>query len=256
MLFFSYENGRNMKKPYSPTADRFLVQYYRWALAEMQKEILADLSRVRRVKGTSAQKYVRFIGSLKPNAVFPAAAALVKRYHKRALELVGQTLNPEDQQWIDAFLDFEKPFTATWSPVIADQTYNALVNHVKGPRLDKRELARELRNRLKGVFASDGDNSLGPQSRRYIIKNGPLILNTHIEWGGRLPLRYSHSVTADNLQRITYDISLLSWLGVCSVTSWNLLANEDIISAAELVEELCAYFRSAFLRFDLASYPL
>lgn len=235
------------------TVDRFLVQYYRWALDETRKELLADLPRVRRVKGGLAQKYVRFIGSLKPNAVFPAATALVRRYHKRALEVMGEKLNEEDQGWIDVFLKFEGIFTPTWNPAIVDQEWNALVDSLKGPRLDKRRLARELRSRLKPIFESDGE-AFGPQVRRYTTNHSSLVLQTYIDWGGRLPLRYDHSVITwrgNVMHRIIQSASLLAWLGVCGTTSWDFLTNEEIIPAAELVAELCAHFNTAFLQFDL-----
>lgn len=239
-----------MSKKLQATVDAFLVQYYRWAMEETREELLGDLPRVRRINGSLAQQYVRFIAGLKPSSVFPAAAALVKRYHKRALELSGETLSQEDREWVDAFLNFEKPFAPTWDPAIAEEKYRAVVNSAKGPQLDKRKLVRELRTRLSPVFGSEGE-AFGTQVRRYTASRGPLVLQTYVDWGGRLPLRYSHSVVGKDMQRITHDISLLAWLGVSSDTSWSLLVDEDIVPAAELVAELCAHFKAAFLHFDL-----
>jgi hypothetical protein len=237
--------------------DRFLVQYYIWAQEETRRELIADFPRVRRVNGTLAQKYVRFIATLKPSVAFVAASALVKRYHKRALELMGESLSEQDHLWIERFLTFEEPFTPTWNPAIADKNYRNVIESLEQhPHFDKTKLAGELRRRLRGVFGSDGDNTINRQGRRYLTERGPLVLNTDIDWGGRLPLRYSHTLFIANAQRVTHDISLLSWLGVCSDTSWNWVANTDISSAAELVAELCAYFRRAFLEFDLKSGSL
>ena len=72
-------------------ADEFAVRYYRWALDDARREVRENFPLLRTVKSGLVIRAVAYFESLADDERLRAAAALVKRSHRRAVELTGDS---------------------------------------------------------------------------------------------------------------------------------------------------------------------
>src|SRR5512140_3040024 len=57
-------------------------------------------------------------------------------------------------------------------------------------------------------------------------------VETYLDFGGRLPLRYSHKIIARNGQPLC-ETSLLHWHGIATETAWDSVGPKDTDSSVE-----------------------
>jgi hypothetical protein len=70
--------------------------------------------------------------------------------------------------------------------------------------------------------------------------------NVHLSEGDLYQLSYHHRIhPAGSLHELETWISILSWLGITSMTNWDLLTAADMPEAAETLARLCAHFLQA-----------
>lgn len=225
-------------------ADRYLLSYYEWCVAESHRELLSNYETLRRLANVSAQKYIAFMETLRPEFRARAALGIIRRYHPAALKLKMETLTSEDQQWIQSFLDFGMMKIASGIKTIP---YKPDLNIAIARRstLDRKRLRREVFDELAKQISCAPE----PFSRslwRFAQLDSGLILNTYIDFGGRIPLKYSQAVSDAQGKIIYRSSSVMQWHGITAATNWSLLTNELITQAAMTLADLCAKFDVVF----------
>lgn len=234
-----------MTGPNKTTRERYLALFYEWCLAESRAELLRDFRTFRTVACTSAEKYVAFIQSLDVHLRAKAALALVRRYHPLALKLKGDALNDEDRAWIEAFTNFGLHKTAPGLKALpARPELSAAIT--QRDMLDRKRLTQEVIDRLAADIGFRPESFGSPSEWRFREQEGPFGLETFIDFGGRRPLTYCQRVSDNEGRQIYGDSSFLQWHGVTAGTSWDLLTNELISDAAQVITHLCRQFSSAF----------
>jgi hypothetical protein len=222
-------------------AERFLVNFYEWCLAETEREVRGDLPCLLRLKNSNAAKYIRFLSSVDPASRLSRATALVKRFSLPALKLKNEVILPEEQYGINGYLHFGEVPMPFGVPINAASDRSAAV--LARATIDRKALRNELKKRL-GPLLGEAE-SFGKGEWRYSRTESRLRIVTCIDTGGRLPLGYSHRVLTSSGGMVHHWISLLQWHGIASGTDWDLMSGEDVVSSADLVAELCDRFLAA-----------
>jgi hypothetical protein len=78
-------------------ADEFAVPYYRWALGDARRKVRENFPFLRAVKSGLVMRAVAYFESLAGDERLRAATALVKRSHRRGVELAGDSWGAEDE---------------------------------------------------------------------------------------------------------------------------------------------------------------
>ena len=77
-------------------ADEFAVRYYHWALDDVRREVRENFPLLRAVKSGLTMRAVAYFESLADDERLRAAMAPVKRSHRRAVELTGDSWGAAD----------------------------------------------------------------------------------------------------------------------------------------------------------------
>jgi hypothetical protein len=212
----------------------FALAYCRFGGEEWKTELSNDLSRLRRLQGSFADRTVSTFNGLNAEMRESLSMGLLHRGHRRAVETLGLTLGAREVEALrlwDEGLVGEGSFAASALPPPS--------------RLSKASLAKEIRSRL----AAFGEiEEMGSKlTWRHTIQNGRYTILTYVDLAGRVwDLSYHHAVMLGDV-RIHRSASFLTWLGI-GPTKWNLASSEDGRRAATLLAELCQHFFSSLPR--------
>lgn len=206
----------------------FALAYYRFGLDEWKVELASDLSRLRRIRGSFADRALSVFGELDAEARRSLATGLVHRGHRLAVERLGLELGPGEAEalrlWDEGLLA-ENGVAGSALPVPS--------------RLRKAQLAKNIRSRLAPFGEVEEMGST--LSWRHRAQHGRFTVLTYVDLAGRVwDLAYHHNVLLGET-RIHRFASLFTWLGI-GPTKWSLGSQEDGIRAAEVLEELCQHF--------------
>src|ERR1700730_14813814 len=212
-----------------------LVGLYDWSVQATEREIDSECETLSRLKNSSASVYSEFIAVSGNKAMARSAGlALVKRFHLPALELKGEVFTIEDQELVDDFINFArfKSFAAENPTAVAKAR----------EKIRKGALAKDLKSRLDPLRGKA--ELLAGGVWKYETAARPFHVATYIDLGGRLPLRYSHKITARSGRTIC-ETSLLHWHGIATETAWDSMGPKDVDSSIKLLVELCERFLAA-----------
>ena len=87
------------------TRDEFFLRYYRWSVADAQREFEQHLPLLRLVKGPSALASLQYLESLAADERQALMLAFVKQTNGRALELLGEKLSSYEQEMLSHYRD-------------------------------------------------------------------------------------------------------------------------------------------------------
>jgi len=78
----------------------FAVRYYRWAREEFRSEVEHRFPLLTKLNTRTSKACLHLMGRLAVNDQLNFAAALVKRFHKQAVQLAGESLSSEETNMI------------------------------------------------------------------------------------------------------------------------------------------------------------
>ncbi|MBI4735962.1 MAG: hypothetical protein HY766_07865 [candidate division NC10 bacterium] len=78
-------------------ADEFAVRYYRWSLEDCRREIREDFPLLRTVKSSLAIRALAYLESFPGDDRLRVATGLVRRCHRKALEITGESWTVHDE---------------------------------------------------------------------------------------------------------------------------------------------------------------
>jgi hypothetical protein len=222
--------------------DEFAVRYYRWALEDSQREVKEGFPFLHRIKGTASLRLLAAMESLQQEEQTHFSVALVKRFHLRALKLLNEHLTAEENELCRDYV------SSILIPIPEEQEIERRIKagtfHL---RVNRKNLATLIKKELEPVLGNPSE-IWGPREWWYMTSFGSwnVRTNVHMSEGHFYQLNYHHSIhPVDSMYELENWMSVLSWLGITSMTNWDLLTDADIPEAAETLAQLCSHFIQA-----------
>lgn len=219
-------------------SDQFAASFYQWRMEEARKEYNSNFSRLFNMNSYRTNLAIEAICRLPEREqpyVLPLAA---KSYDRKALEIVGAQIAPEEQALLDLWkLEMQNP-----------ELRKSLDSEDKKLKKFNKKL---LRNTIKQKF----EQEMQSVSYTDLWFNTKLdehwVLSTFIEIESEgYGYYYSHLIRwfgeheHSGIRVGTPTINLPAWLGLYP-TGWNFREEEDIQKQADRIVNLCQYFIEA-----------
>ncbi len=221
-------------------ADEFAVRYYRWALDDAVREVREGFPLVRAVTAGLAIRAVAHLESFTGDRRLAVAAALVKRGHRRGVELAGDSWGPAEDQIGQDYVQ------AVRIARPEEEVYRrALLSDPGTLTIERSRFLQAIRGELGPILGS-GEPFSTPHEWRYDTPLGPWTLVTLVDVGGRQhQLAYTQTIRATIAHPLREGISLWQWLGLGGQTMWNQLVEGNTPAAARSLARICAHFLRA-----------
>lgn len=220
----------------SISVEAIAERLYQWSLEESAREQKRDFSLVCKVKGTNAEKYLRFFQQLPAADVSSASQALVKRMNQPVLLRQKCVLTESEERSVKAYLEFEKISVPGGLRMLA------------GPERPTISWTVELRKALKALVKERFRSEFGPAERLsanewiHEVDAGCIRIRTYLDFGGHPSMSYSHVLSQRDGEPLHAHLSLLQWLGAASTTRWRALRAEELLDTSDAVLSLCQHF--------------
>jgi hypothetical protein len=128
--------------------DEFIVRLYYWAIEDTLREIKEGFPLIKTIRGTQSLAIVNYLESLSQQERFDIVKPLIKRMHKNAMEICGESLTDEDSKVFEAYrAKMIETLPKYREPLILAQ----YTKQGKIKRANKRALTPILRNKLLNV---------------------------------------------------------------------------------------------------------
>jgi hypothetical protein len=214
---------------------RLEERFYEWAVNDFQREIAEDFPFLRRVGWSLPINVVAIMRSLPLEARQQLGSTLV-RTHKVHItaEAVATTCTVDDERMRAWYYEQMR------HPVREDLEANSLERWATYIS-DKRELMRAVREELMLVFPGEAPRKSKTELRFHTSVHG-FELETFVFAGHTWQLWYLHRLRHEPSGVDVSDISLLTWLGITTVTYWRYITEPTIPEAAKTVGDLCRHF--------------
>jgi hypothetical protein len=247
----------------TPEAARaeFNVRYYRWALQDYQREIDEGFPFLKGFKTGSPVEVLEMMLSRSRSEQLTLASALVKRFHKDAVEAAGDQMTAEEETTCKEYLD-RVPRT---HPLELALLRRAAAGE-RGVYANRAGLVRLVKGELKaaGMQVFESENVAGVLSYQNIVDGWQIITRIHTR-ERHAQLAYNHTIDSVNkpvlvtwakgtcregqqeLSSVQLHnwISLAGWLGISSRTQWSDLVDSDGPQVAQELAALCKHFLQA-----------
>jgi len=202
--------------------DAFDLRYYRWALADADRELRGGFPWLARIRGGGALKLVERMAVLSPVEQRRLMIALLKRVHESALRMTGEHITAEERAIVQAYLDSGRAREK-------DRYWQLRVADPDRVRVDRGRLLTRVKAALSPILGGKGER-WSPQEWCWITAVGPWTLRTIVDVGGRTSqLRYLHTlgVGVPAGPYLHEHISFLVWLGI-DHTEWDCLLGREL----------------------------
>jgi hypothetical protein len=220
----------------------FAVRYYRWALHDMEREIDQGLPLLRSIQGSLAMRAVDLLESIDAGERRRVATVLVKRGHRKALEIAGDG-------WGEAETSIDTRIRdALRAPSPREAEYNdASLHNPSSIKVSRAALLSAVTRTLTPVLGTPGAAFSTKREWRFATSVGEWTLVTLVDTGGSThQLAYMQTIQADDRRRLQEGISILSWTGIGGAnTQWNRLTAAGIDAAAGAAAAACERFLHA-----------
>ena len=222
--------------------DEFAIRYYRWALEDSGREVREGFARLRSIRSAIAIRAVEYLSSLSDSERRRLAAALVKRNHRRALELAGEPISADEAAMIEAFRQ------AMRNPSAGEEAYRrAVMTAPAQAQVNRGALLAAVTDGVGRALGGAGERFSTAHEWKFTTAIGPWTMITLVDVGGTAhQLAYQQSIRADERRYLQEGISILSWLGIGGGhTTWDRLTDADTASAAASLARVVADFAGA-----------
>ena len=222
---------------FEKTKDEFLVRYYWWALEDFKREIYKGYPFLRAFKWKETSVVLKIMESLAENDRIAFSKALVKRFHKRALEITGEFLTSEEETMCNDYL--------VASRIQTPEEIEMCEREITGEtifKIDRKRFANLIKVEMEAIFGAKC-KKMSDGVWQYASRVEGWELQTYINVGGRYhQLSYGQSLKIAPRFCLAEQISLLSWLGISGQTSWSYLTEKNVPETARVVAQLCEHF--------------
>jgi hypothetical protein len=216
-----------------PVRDQFLVRFYKWAREDMLRESREGFPFVRRITNPTAMLFLAFASPLREQDAAAFYSGIVKRSHRRAVELLQDFPSAEENVLLEQY----RRHTLLARPVVPP----------RGPRTSRAKIRKALLRGLSPALGNPLELSANREMWMYQMPIGCWTLRTSIDTGGKRLLGYWHTIVAREPVLLHDQLSLLGWLGI-SQTEWTQAQEEDYAGIAECLVELHVHFKNALHR--------
>jgi hypothetical protein len=208
---------------------------YCWSLQQATEKFERNCAFVKSVKGTNAEKYIRFFQQIHAPDVPVASQALVKRMNQPVLLGKKTVLTDFEDKYVQAYLRFE---------VLQGPDGTTAIMAEQSTAIWTVELRRALKSLVKERFRAETGaiERVSPDEWIHEVEVGSIRIRTWLDFGGRSCMSYNHRLSHRDGGLLSPQISLLQWLGAASKTSWRDLRAEELMDAADAVLAVCKYF--------------
>ena len=183
----------------------FSVRYYLWALEEFRVEIQEGFPLLKRLDTQPSKTCVRLMQQLSVSDQSAFANALVKRFHRQAMTIVGDTLSPDDTQMIQNYID-----SGLITSPEEDAVWDRRLAGDPALKLNRKVFTKTLKDFLFPVLGPDIE-SRGNGEWGYNCRIGSFQAYTRLDVGGRFhQLCYSHDIVFSGYQLLVERASVLS----------------------------------------------
>ena len=216
-----------------PVRDQFLVRFYQWARKDMVRESREGFPFVRRIANPAASRFLEFAISLREPDASAFYSGIVKRAHRRAVELLREFPSPEEMSLLEQYRNYIRSVPPAALP--------------RSPRTSRTKLRKALLSGLAPLLGSPVEISSDGAIWMYHTPIKCWGLRTNIDTGGNRLAGYWHTIVAREPVFLHDHVSVLSWLGI-GQTDWIQAREEDYAGMAECIVELHAHFSKAAAR--------
>lgn len=196
----------------------FLVRFYQWALRDALLEMESGFPLISRIHGFHPKSFLWALEDMSTAEREELVRAMVRRFHPAAIDLLGEPLTSRELTILERFRDERM----SWQ-----------YSSGKGVRVGR------LRGLLEGAvsnYLTAGMQrvDLGPRMIGFQVDVGHWSVSTNFDYSKR-PFYYQ-SIDAPQ-ERLETHISIHSWMGISSMTEWDLaLAGEEERVVAAMME--------------------
>lgn len=240
----------------------FKIKYYRWASSEFEREVNDSFPGFQQFRTGPAWQAFQFFQKLDNGDRLVLARSLLKRFHPDAIKILGETCTTDEEtlrRRLDRFR--HDAHSSVELEIDARERSGEKIRYIS-----KRKLLNTVAHRFRDAFGNEcvesGSELTGDPRLEFERKcPGGWIISTHFWFGrGESLIGYSHAISSGIAveQRGTKGpymgslvmcclTSFCSWLGLCSQTQWEYLANDkEVDNACDAAIKLCKRF------FDIA----
>jgi hypothetical protein len=225
--------------------DEFVAKLYRWSCQDFQREMDEGFPLLRGIEGPTTYCLLSLLESLPKDKRLVLVSGLLKRFHTRAVALLGETVSAEQQE---LFERFSKSFE--------------VVNRLQRERWDAaRKLGPPLEPKQRMKIVDCVKNELhepscvwpktGPwKGSSFEVEKGGFRILTRFWPGTRVSFSYDHAIL--DKKRGYYlepdttfycdKFSIDSWLGISWETMWMDLRVGEVERVGKDLVRLCRHF--------------
>jgi hypothetical protein len=216
----------------------FAVRHYLWAAEESRLEVERGFPWLSQMHTRICRLYLKRMAELSIDDRHALAALLVKRFHVKALKLLGENLSDEEITEIKHFADGG----ALEIDPVENDFYQRQSKGDPTVKLNRGRLKNIAQERLSSIFVNE-DHWGGGGTWRYSTPIGDMAVQTYVDTGGaQHQLCYFHRIIFSGSQALVEQTSLLSWLGLSSQTHWRQLDDSTTEEAVRILADACSHF--------------
>jgi hypothetical protein len=242
-IFSTIAAGRTMNILKAP--DEFVVKLYRWACADFQREMEEGFPLIKGIESPTTYCLLTLMDSLSKDKRLIFASGLLKRFHIRAVQLLGDTISAEQH---GLFERLSSSFAVT-NPLLRQRWDTA---PKLGPTLEpkqRRKIIDRVRDELHEPYC------VWPKSGPWVgtsfeVEKGGFRILTRFWPGTRVSFSYDHAIL-DKAKGYYWEpdttfycdkLSIHSWLGISWETMWMDLRAGEVERVGKDLVRLCRHF--------------
>lgn len=221
--------------------DEFAVRYYQWAMEDFRREMREGFPLLRKIKGSASLRLVTLMQSLGQDEQILLSSGLVKRFHRRATNLLKEPLTAQEDSLCQGYV------ASIITPIPAKGEIERRIRAGIARRVNRSRLAALCKKDLQPILGNPSD-VWGPRECWYEtpIDGWNVCTNVHTYGGNFYQLNYHHRIhPSGSVYELENGISVLAWLGITSMTNWDLLTDQDMSQAARTLALVCSHFIQA-----------
>lgn len=211
------------------TKEEFLLLYYQWAREDFDREIREGWPLLSRLPNRIAARVIRHLKSIPIESREELIRAKLKLFHPVATKLMGDEMTERESKMVDAFI------MSTLYPLPEEEALKS-----KGP-MQRRKFMGHAQAALRRVLGEDVQ-AAAPDEDWFFTEIGPVRVKTVASYEKVPSCEHRLFVGKEQIYR---SASILSWLGIASVTDFDIIPRGEEEQAAELLAELCGHYLTA-----------
>ncbi|HVU26600.1 MAG TPA: hypothetical protein VHG71_02555 [Verrucomicrobiae bacterium] len=224
----------------------FEIRYYYWAISEWEKEVNKSFPSLNLFKTESARIVAQFMQQLNSAEQLILARSLLKRFHQKAVKMLGEDISDEEESLVSKFDAFR---LAEDAKIISKNLFSKNVKFA-----NKGKFRRTILTKFKAAFGTHCFElelvGLDPELD-FKMHYGGWVLNTRFEFNGaHKQIHYWHGIASPNTIEphrmptmvMGKSISFNAWLAISSQTQWEYLLPEDVEPACDAAIKFCGRF--------------